>query len=66
MPSGGRGALMLFTQLTAVETRLVEAPSIALDFFRVVDGLLTRSAFRSSAPVWHLEDSLTEVKSNRI
>ena len=56
---------MVFTQLTAVETGLVETPSIALDFFRMVDGLSAGSAFRSSAPVWHLEDSLVKVKSNR-
>lgn len=48
---------MVFTQLTAVETGLVETPSIALDFFCVVDCLVAGSAFRSSTPVWHLEDS---------
>lgn len=56
---------MAFTQLTAVETGLVETPSVALDFFRMVDGLSAGSAVRSSTPVWHLEDSLVKVKSNR-
>ena len=53
-------------QLTAVETGLVETPPIALDFFRVVDRLFAGSAFSSSTPVWHLEDSLIKVKSSRI
>ena len=57
---------MVFTQLTAVEAGLVETPSIALDFFRVVDRLFAGTTFRSSAPVRHLEDLLTKVKSNRI
>lgn len=57
---------MVFTQLTAVETGLMETSSIALDFFCVVDCLFTGSAFCSSTPVRHLEDSLTKVKSNRI
>lgn len=56
---------MMFTQLTAEETGLVETPPIALDLFCVIDCLFTGSAFRSSTPVRHLEDSLTKVKSNR-
>lgn len=44
-------------QLTAEETGLVEAPPIALDLFRVVNGLFAGSTFCTSAPVWHGEDS---------
>lgn len=57
---------MVFTQLTAEETGLVKTPSIALDFFRVIDGLFTGSTFCTATQVRHLEDFLTKVKSNKI
>lgn len=57
------GAIQSLPAGHAVETGLVETPSIALDLFCVIDCLFAGSAFCSSTPVRHLEDSLTKVKS---
>lgn len=58
-----RGAVQSLPAGHAEEAGLVETPSVALDFFRVVDCLFAGSAFCSSTPVRHLEDFLTKVKS---
>lgn len=50
---GGTVMLNYSAQLTAEEARLVETPSIALDFLSVVHCLFTGPTLGSSSPVWH-------------